>query len=209
MSDLGPGLHLLWPLLAQAEPGGVVDLWQRPELGAVLVSGYLALLSFMWVGLLLGVGRWGRRWVLPDPGEAREGPPLPPVSVCVPARDEAHQIGACVRALLASDLARHAASFEVVVVDDRSSDGTSEAARAADDGSGRLHVVAGTEPPAGWAGKPWACARAAGEARGTVLCFVDADVVVHPRGLRGLVQALREDQLSLVSAFGTDRKSVV
>lgn len=192
------------PVVAQAEPGGVAELWQRPELGPVLLSGYLAILSFMWIGLLLGVGRWGRRWRLDDPGDSEpESGRLPVVSVCVPARDEAHQIGACVAALLASDLAGHAAGFEVVVVDDRSSDGTAAAARAADDGSGRLHVVAGTEPPAGWAGKPWACARAAGEARGSVLCFVDADVIVHPRGLRALVESLREDQLSLVSAFGT------
>ena len=197
----GPGApQLLGPSLplAQAQLGGAAELWGQPELSAFLAAGYLGLLTLMWLALLQGVGRWGRRWVLEEPQSASSDS-LPLVSVCIPARNEAHQIGACVTAVLASDLP----ALEVIVVDDRSEDGTAAAAAAADDGTGRLKVIDGSEPPRGWAGKPWACSRAAGEARGAVLCFLDADVVVHPRALGALVQVLRHDQLSLVSAFGT------
>ena len=43
-----------------------------------------------------------------------------------------------------------------------------------------MTVVAGSEPPAGWLGKPWACAQGAARARGEWLCFTDADVRFAP-----------------------------
>ena len=189
------------PLPPEAEPqgtwSGLVELWAEPALSGILAGGYLILLTLMWVMLVVGVGRWGRRFVLQP--ERVVPPELPFVSVCIPARDEAHNIGTCVAAALTTRLE----NFEVVVVDDRSSDGTGDAARAADDGSGRLRVVEGTEPPEGWAGKPWACARAAGEARGALLCFVDADVRLDARAVGALAAELEAHELGLISAFGT------
>lgn len=183
--------------VAEGSWSGLLELWAEPALSGILAGGYLLLLSLMWVLLVFGVGRWGRRFLLRS--EVPFHPELPFVSICVPARDEAHNIGACVAAALTTTLER----FEVVVVDDRSSDGTGDAARAVDDGTGRLRVVEGTEPPKGWAGKPWACARAAGEARGALLCFVDADVRLHPRAVGALATELEAHELGLISAFGT------
>ncbi len=58
-------------------------------------------------------------------------------------------------------------------------------ARGAEDDP-RVTVVAGSEPPAGWLGKPWACAQGAARARGEWLCFTDADVRFAPeRALLG------------------------
>src|SRR5260370_13824189 len=60
---------------------------------------------------------------------ARPPPDAPEVAIIVPARDEAHQIAACLRSLLSQDWPR----FKVICVDDRSADGTFEAASAVDD----------------------------------------------------------------------------
>lgn len=175
-----------------------MNLWGDPVLSDILAGGYLLLLTLMWVGLLVGVPRWGRDWPLEVPADPPP-PDAPTVSICVPARNEALNIGACVAAALASDWP----DLEVVVVDDRSTDGTGEAARAAADGDPRLRIVAGTEPPAGWAGKAWACARAAGEARAAHLLFLDADVRIHPDGVRALMADVARTDVQLLSAFGT------
>src|SRR5260370_34443482 len=75
----------------------------------------------------------------------------PLVSVVVPARNEERAVEAAVRSLLAQDYP----SFEVIVVEDRSTDRTADVLRslAADP---RLRVVSGVEPPEGWLGKPHA-----------------------------------------------------
>jgi dolichol-phosphate mannosyltransferase len=112
------------------------------------------------------------------------------VSVVVPARDEAARIGPCL-AGLAGDLDVH----EVIVVDDRSSDDTAAVARAHG-----ARVVAGSEPPAGWVGKPWALQQGLEAATGDVVVSLDADT--RPRtGLCGaLAQALEQADLVIASA---------
>lgn len=169
--------------------------WSDPAFSGLLAGAYLTLLTLLWAALVAGVGRWGRAWRLSEDEEGLER--WPRVSICIPARDESGRIGACVRAALASNYP----DLEVVVVDDRSSDGTgAEATEAAGDDP-RFHLVEGVEPPAGWAGKPWACARAAGEATGALLLFVDADVEVAPWTVRAAVARVVSRELSLLSLF--------
>lgn len=93
------------------------------------------------------------------------------ISVLVPARDEAERIGPTL-----DSLQRLEGVDEIIVLDDNSHDATAAMVEAAG-----LHVIRGTEePPPGWLGKPWACQRLAESARGEVLVFVDADVVLRP-----------------------------
>ncbi|UER53990.1 glycosyltransferase [Kineosporiaceae bacterium SCSIO 59966] len=128
-----------------------------------------------------------------DPPPVRER-----VSVLVPARDEAHGVGDCLRAVLAGT---GVADLEVLVLDDGSVDGTADAARAAADGDRRVRVLTGTPPPAGWLGKPWACRQLAAAATGDVLVFVDADVRLAPHALAATVGLLRRHRLDLVSPY--------
>ncbi|MBN2117276.1 MAG: glycosyltransferase [Anaerolineales bacterium] len=103
-------------------------------------------------------------------------PEAPLISVCVPARNEERNIRRCVEALLAQDYP----NFEVIVLEDRSTDATAEILRGmsmeSDSGATpALQIIPGADLPTGWAGKPHALFQAAAAARGKWLCFVDAD----------------------------------
>ena len=122
----------------------------------------------------------------------------PLVSVVIPARDEARNVGRCV----ASVLATRWPALEVLVVDDHSSDGTADVARAAAPGDARVRVLQNPPLPAGWMGKQWACATGARHARGDVLCFADADTTHAPDLLPRAVCAMRERGADLLSVAG-------
>ena len=120
-------------------------------------------------------------------------PEAPLVSLLIPARDEAGNVGNCLRSLLAQT---HPA-FEVLVLDDGSRDATAAIARAviaasADPGRGR--VLAGGALPSGWGGKNRACHLLAEAARGEWLFFLDADTRLEPDGVaRALIAARSAD----------------
>jgi glycosyltransferase involved in cell wall biosynthesis len=121
------------------------------------------------------------------------------VSVMVPARDEAANIGRCVTAIRAQ---QNVAELDLWVLDDRSSDGTDQIVRLHVDDDPRVHLVEGAdEPPPGWTGKAWACQRLAGYATGDVLVFVDADVVLEPAAVASAVELMRSRALDLVSPY--------
>jgi chlorobactene glucosyltransferase len=128
--------------------------------------------------LLLASSAYSRRTIREvAPAAAPVAAPL--VSVIVPARDEERDIEDTLCRLSRQDYPE----LEIVAVDDRSGDGTAAAiARAAADDP-RIVVVQGSEPPAGWLGKPWACAQGAERAHGSWLCFTDADVRFAPAAL--------------------------
>ena len=156
------------------------------------------LLALPWVGVLvfiLFVARLPRE--LPRP--SRPGAPEPLVSVIVPARNEAANIETCVRSLTASSYP----AFEVIVVDDRSEDGTAEIVRSLGAGNARrLCLVEGAELPQGWLGKPWACRQGAAVAEGGLLLFTDADTRHGPDLLARAVAGLREEEADLLTLVG-------
>jgi glycosyltransferase involved in cell wall biosynthesis len=115
--------------------------------------------------------------------------------VLIPARDEAARIGACL-----DGLARQTyRDFEVVVVDDHSSDGTAEVVRRYADRLPALEILPARPLPAGWAGKCWACWQAAARARGEWLLFLDADVTPEPGLLAALMARAERQKLDLLT----------
>jgi chlorobactene glucosyltransferase len=148
-----------------------------------------------WLAPFFAIPRLAR--LSPDLADARRASGRM-VSVIIPARNEAHIIETVVRSVLASDYA----PFEVLVVDDRSTDDTAAIVRRIAAEDARLRLVAGSELPAGWFGKPWACAQGYRAARGELLLFTDADTRHAPELLSravGALEDLRADMLSVIA----------
>ena len=117
----------------------------------------------------------------------------PALSVIVPAHNERDRLSCSLEALRRSDLPR--ADWELIVVDDASSDTTADVARRYAD-----HVVPlrGPRP----LGPAYARNRGCDAARGEILVFIDADVCVHADTLRRFAQLFR-DEPSIAAAFGS------
>jgi chlorobactene glucosyltransferase len=117
----------------------------------------------------------------------------PLVSVVIPARNEGHIMERTVRAFLAQDYP----NFELIVVDDRSTDSTADILRAINDP--RLTVIEAKEAPAGWLGKPWALEEGKARARGDLLLFVDADLIYAPPAIRAAVEYMEGSGAAMVA----------
>jgi cellulose synthase/poly-beta-1,6-N-acetylglucosamine synthase-like glycosyltransferase len=122
---------------------------------------------------------------------------LPRVSVLIPARDEAANIGDALAHVRRAD----GIEIEVVVLDDGSSDGTGEIVAAAAREDPRVRLIHGGTLPAGWNGKQHACWQLAHAARNPVLVFMDADVRLERDALARMVGHLERRRLDLVSGF--------
>jgi hopene-associated glycosyltransferase HpnB len=125
----------------------------------------------------------------------------PDVVAVVPARNEADVLPETLPKLLAQD---YPGNFRVIVVDDRSDDGTAKVAarlgRNAGLGGSRVTVLTGQPRPDGWAGKVWAMSQGFAAAEdGDYVLFTDADIAWTPGALRRLVAAAEADDRQLLS----------
>ena len=121
------------------------------------------------------------------------GKNTPLISVCVPARNEERNIGQCVQALLRQTYP----NFEVIVLDDRSTDATPDILRGLASKNDNLRIIEGLDLPPGWAGKPHALTQAVAAAHGDWLCFVDADTFVTPDALAAVYAKALETRADL------------
>ncbi|MEU4738235.1 MULTISPECIES: glycosyltransferase [Streptomyces] len=184
------------------------------------VMGWIALFSCAaWVWLLLGQALFWRTDQRLPPGSA-EPERWPSVAVVVPARDEAGVLPVSLPSLLGQDYPGRA---EVVLVDDGSTDGTGDVARALARAADRarrpgggglpLTVVSPGPPEPGWTGKLWAVRHGVGAVRAReggapeFLLLTDADIAHAPDSLRRLVAAAEAHRLDLVSQMARLRVS--
>lgn len=143
------------------------------------------------VALLGGAG--SARWLLSDlrtvPRGGAHHDEASSVSVVIPARDEETTLPT----LLASLRQLTVGVREIVVVDDGSQDATASVARSA----GAV-VAPAPSPPPGWTGKAWACHIGARATSGDLLLFLDADTMLAPDAMDGLLE-LYDQHRGLVS----------
>lgn len=127
-----------------------------------------------------------------------EGDHLPRISVLFAARDEEKKLAAALSSMLELDYP----DYEVIAVDDRSTDGTGELLDQFARGNPHLRVLHITELPSGWLGKPHALEAAAAISTGDWLLFTDADVRFDPLILRrafALAEERNWDHLTLLA----------
>jgi hypothetical protein len=125
------------------------------------------------------------------------GAGLKPVSVLIPARNEENSIAAA----LASVLTTTGIDFEVIVLDDASTDSTAAIVEEFAQRDPRVRLAHAPPLPAGWNGKQHACHVLSSLAKCDVLCFLDADVRVAPQAFARLAQFRVASRTSLVSGF--------
>jgi glycosyltransferase involved in cell wall biosynthesis len=119
------------------------------------------------------------------------------VSVIVAARNEERGIEGGVRSLLGITYQ----PLEIIVVNDRSTDGTAAMLERLQRDSDRLSVVTVETLPDGWLGKNHALALGALRARGELLLFTDADVVFAPSTVSRAVAFLEQQRLDHLTAL--------
>jgi chlorobactene glucosyltransferase len=119
----------------------------------------------------------------------------PFVSIIIPARNEAATIATVVESVLESDYD----PFELLVVDDRSTDRTGAILDEISRRSPRLRVIRGADLPDGWYGKAWACEQGYRAAQGDLLLFTDADTHHEPGLLGRAVGAMAREWADLVT----------
>lgn len=157
-----------------------------------------------WLYLITARGGFWRAGERDD----RDVPPPPAVwpsiTAVIPARDEADVLGDSLGSLLQ---ANYPGRLDVILVDDQSDDGTADVARstaAAANAGGRLAVIEGAPPPAGWTGKLWAVSQGVARANAAAepsryLLLTDADIAYTPDALKNLVARAEAGQLVLTS----------
>ena len=116
---------------------------------------------------------------------------IPVVSVIVPARNEEACLGECLRSLQEQT----GIDYEVIVVNDNSTDRTGEVARR----YGGIKVVDAPPLPPGWTGKCHAAHVGAQSASAAWLLFTDADTIHRHRSLRHAVQEAEDYAVDMLS----------
>ncbi len=153
----------------------------------------MAVWIFMGTRLLIAASNiLTRQWL--RTGKIRSGPK---VSVLIPARNEAHNIGK----LLESIIKQHYTNWEVLVYDDLSEDETAAIADAFHKKDSRIRLIGGQSLPVGWLGKNHACHQLSKHARGVFFLFLDADVTLSPQLIHDALTHMEQHRLDLLSIF--------
>ncbi|WP_028561085.1 glycosyltransferase [Paenibacillus pinihumi] len=119
------------------------------------------------------------------------------LSILIPARNEEENIGPCLESVLANEFPFR----EILILNDRSSDGTSTRIAMLADRDSRIREIQGEELPPGWMGKSHACHQLSLQAQGEWWLFLDADARLSPDALAKVACAAAEQQRGLLTGF--------
>ena len=129
--------------------------------------------------------------------DAKVPGPAPLISILIPARDEELNIANCLESLQKQDYP----NFEILVLDDNSSDDTAAIVERFAAKDNRIQLLRGKPLPEDWAGKCFACHQLSQQARGSWLLFVDADTTHAPGMLRSALAQTLKLNSSMLSGF--------
>lgn len=122
---------------------------------------------------------------------------LQKISVIVPALNEEKYIAECLDSLLAQDYP----NFEIIAIDDSSTDRTGEIMDHYSKKDARIIVIHADPAPEGWVGKNWACYQGYMRSSGDILLFTDADTVHRPQLMTSATTALVVGQLKALTVI--------
>ena len=121
------------------------------------------------------------------------------VSVLIPARNEEGHIALTIESVRNQI---GLSDWEIIILDDQSSDSTATIVGHISEHDPQVTVVTNVvNPPDGWLGKPHACHLLSQAATGSVLVFVDADVILEPTSIAACVNLLRDKNFGLVAPY--------
>ena len=120
----------------------------------------------------------------------------PKVSVILPARNEGRYIARCLDSLLEQDYP----NFEIIAINDSSTDRTGEIMKAYAANDLRIIHIDASPKPEGWTGKNWACYQGFLQAQGELLMFTDADSKHLPTTMSLAVGHLMSENLEALTA---------
>jgi len=160
----------------------------------LLVQHQIGLLVFLTVILVIALSNLRYLKPLSDKSPLRV---FPRVSILLPARNEERNLESCVRSLLAQKY--H--DFQIVVLDDESSDSTWQILVSLASEDDRIRIIKGKPLPEGWIGKNWACHQLSQVADGELLLFTDADTRHHPSILSDAISAMMAGEADLITAI--------
>ncbi len=121
----------------------------------------------------------------------------PLISILIPARNEEDNIKRCINSLLKQDYK----NFEILVLDDGSTDGTADVVNELIKKDTRIRLYHGKPLARGWLGKSYACQQLAGYAKGKYLLFIDADTLHFPTSISSSVACLLRYKIDALSVF--------
>jgi chlorobactene glucosyltransferase len=162
----------------------------------ILLLAYLAFGPLMWAfyGRMIVAGR-RRMLLMKRSPQVLPGEP-PRVTILIPAKDEGERIRACIASALAQDYSH----FDVIAIDDRSTDHTGAVMDEMAAGNPRLKVLHVIEPPGpGWTGKNNALFQGTKRATGDWLLYVDSDVILQPDALSVSMEVVCRKQFDMLS----------
>lgn len=129
----------------------------------------------------------------------------PMISVLIPARNEEQRLKPTLDGILNQEYGK----YEVIVLDDNSTDGTWALMESYAEKNDSLSILQGKQLPEGWKGKPFGMTQLAAEAKGDIFVFIDADITPAPDFLGWVADRMRHHNADSLSAYARHRAKSV